>query len=281
MQWLLREPLLHFLILGGLIFSVYFAFYEPAVLATNVITIGPERIEQLSKSFAAVWQHPPSSKELEGILENEIREEVYYREAIALGLDTNDAIVRRRLRQKMEFLADSSAGLLEPAAGELEAYLVTHKAKFQSTPRVSFRQIFLGTDPSTESIERLLRDLRAGAPGDEPRSPGTRSLLPTEMDLSSPRTIDAVFGEGFYAKLAMLPNERWTGPVESTYGAHVVRLGEFVARRTPPLAEIRETLLLDWKATKAREIRELHYATLRERYAVEIRPPDTGPAESR
>jgi hypothetical protein len=278
MQRLLREPLLHFLLLGGMIFVLYLAVSEPAPPPTNTITIGPARIEQLSKSYQAVWRHPPSSKELDGIIENEIRDEVYYREAVALGLDSNDTIIRRRLRQKMEFLTDSGAGLLAPVAGELEAHLFANEATFRTPPQIAFEQIFLGREPSAESIERSLEALRRAA-SDEDADLGVRTMLPAAMVLSSPQSVNAVFGEGFFARLAELPGEGWAGPVESTFGLHLVRLGKSAAARTPPLEEIREIVLRDWKAAKAREIRELHYATLLERYVVKIQRAENNPAE--
>ena len=277
-QRLLREPLLHFLLLGGMIFGLYLAVSDPAPPPTNIITIGPARIEQLSKSYQAVWRHSPSAKELEGIIENEIRDEVYYREAVALGLDTNDTIIRRRLRQKMEFLTDSGAGLLEPVAGELEAHLLANEATFRNAPQIAFEQIYLGSGPSAERIDHSLEELRRATP-DKPFDLGVRTMLPAEMGLSSPQAINAVFGEGFFARLAELPREGWTGPVESTFGAHLILIRESAAGRTPSLEEIREVVLRDWKAAKARQIRELHYAKLRERYVVEIHRAETGPAE--
>jgi hypothetical protein len=270
LQRLLWEPLLQFLVLGGLIFALYSAMSEPAPPPMNVITIGPARIEQLSKSYQAVWRHPPSTKELDGILENEIRDEVYYREALALGLDTNDMIVRRRLRQKMEFLSDSGAGLLEPPAGELEDYLLANEERFRIAPRLTFEQIFLGRAVETSHVERSLRALQDADPGVRPEL-GVRSMLPSRMDLSTPQSTNAVFGEDFFAGIEELPNEKWVGPIESTYGVHLVWLEERVEARPAQLEEIRPALLLDWKAAKAREVRELHFAKLRERYVVEIR----------
>jgi len=277
LQRLLREPLLQFLVLGGLIFALYSVVSKPAPPPRNVISIGPERIAQLSKSYEAVWRHPPSAEALEGILENEIRDEVYYREALALGLDTNDLIVRRRLRQKMEFFSDSGAGLIEPSAGELEDYLLAHQEKFQIAPRLTFEQVFLGREVGAEQVEQSLHALQEVGLGTRPEV-GVRSMLPARMDRSTPQAIDSVFGEGFFAKLEKLPDEKWVGPVESTYGIHLVWIEDRVAARAPRLEEIRPAVLLDWKAEKAREVRELHYAKLRERYVVEIHPAVPEPA---
>ena len=272
-QRLLREPLLHFLALGGLIFALYSVVSDPLPTPVNTIIIGPERIEHLTKSYQAVWRHPPSADELNGIIDDAVREEVYYREALALGLDTNDTIVRRRLRQKMEFLSDSGAELLQPAAGELEAHLLANEAKFRRSPLLAFEQIFLGQYPAPERAEELLKALQNESLAD-PFSLASSSLLPAQLGLSSPEKVDGVFGQGFFAQLLELPRGLWAGPVKSAYGVHLARIVENVEASQPPLAEIREIVLRDWKAVKVKEIRELHYARLREHYVVEIRRSD-------
>jgi hypothetical protein len=272
-QRLLREPLLHFLALGGLIFALYTVVSNPVPAPVNTIIIGPERIEQLTKSYQAVWRHPPSADELNGIIDDAVREEVYYREALALGLDTNDTIVRRRLRQKMEFLSDSGAELLQPAAGELEAHLLANETKFGRSPLLAFEQIFLSQYPAPERIEELLKALQNESLGD-PFSLASSSLLPTQLGLSSPEKVNGVFGQGFFAQLLELPRGLWAGPVKSAYGVHLARIVENVEASQPTLAEIREIVLRDWKAVKVKEIRELHYARLLEHYVVEIRRSD-------
>ena len=278
-QRLLREPLFHFLALGGLIFVLFTAVSGPAPAPANTIVIGPERIEQLAKGYQAVWRRSPTADELSAIIDDAIREEVYYREALALGLDSNDTIVRRRLRQKMEFLTDSGAEILEPVAGELEAHLFANEKTFRRDPRLAFEQIFLGQNPDQDSAKQLFSVLQSGSVAD-PSKLGKRTFLPVQLGLSTPEAVDGVFGKGFFERLAKLPPGVWAGPVTSGFGAHFVQIGESLAARTPLLEEIREAVLRDWKAAKARELRELQYARLRERYVVEIRRADTGAAES-
>ncbi len=124
---LLREPLFHFIAIGGLIFALYAVVDDTGEAPADVIVIVPERIDQLAASFSAVWKRAPTDDELDFLIDEEVRSEVYYRTALALGLDRNDTIVRRRMRQKMEFLADTGADFLEPAAGELEAHLAAKR----------------------------------------------------------------------------------------------------------------------------------------------------------
>ena len=277
---LLREPLLHFLGIGGLIFVLFAAVAGPGPEPTDTIVVGPERIERLARGFQAIWRRPPTDDELRAIIEDFVREEIYYRKALALGLDRNDAVIRRRLRQKIEFLTDTGADLLEPATGELEAYLAANEQTFRRGPRLSFEQIYLGETPGPESITRSLSALQSD-PVTDPSALGERTLLPAQLGLSPPDAIDGVFGKGFFERLAELPSGVWAGPVVSAYGVHLVRILDSLRTRTPPLEEVRDAVLRDWKAVKAREIRELYYAQLRERFVVEIRGADARTEENR
>ena len=276
---LLREPLLHFLAIGGLIFLFFGALAGPRPGPTDTIVVGPEHIEQLVTGFQAVWRRPPTDGELRAMIDDFVREEIYYRQALALGLDRNDTVIRRRLRQKMEFLTDSAGDLLEPAEGELEAYFAANEKAYRREPRLALEQIFLGETPSADSVTRSLIALRSDpVTGTSVR--GERTILPAELGLSTPYAIDGVFGKGFFERLAELPPGNWAGPVKSAYGVHLVRIVDTLSASTPPLDDVRDAVLRDWKAAKAMEIRERHYARLREGFVVEMRGADTRTAES-
>ncbi len=276
---LLREPLLHFLTIGGLIFLLFGGLAGPRPGPTDTIVVGPERIEQLARGFQSVWRRPPSDDELRAMIDEFVREEIYYREALALGLDRNDTVVRRRLRQKMEFLTDSAADLLAPAAGELEAYFAGNGPTYENGPRLAFEQVYLGENPVPDSVTLTLSALQSDTAAPS-AALGKRTLLPARFDLSLPGAIDGVFGQGFFERLADLPPKTWNGPVDSAYGVHLVRILESRPARTPPLEEVRDAVLRDWKATRAKEIREAHYAQLRARYVVEIRGAEVRTAEN-
>jgi hypothetical protein len=245
-----------------------------------VIVVTPERIDQLAAGYNSVWKRMPTDDELDALIGEHVREEVYYREALALGLDRNDTVVRRRLRQKMEFLADTGADLLEPDAGELEAYLLANEQTFRRGPRLAFEQVYLGETPNPEIVARSLSALQSASVTDL-STLGERTLLPAQLGLSPPNAIDGVFGQGFFERLADFPPGVWSGPVASAFGVHLVRILDNLPARTPPLEEVRGAVLRDWKAAKAHEIRELHYARLRERFVVEIRRGDARTAENR
>ncbi len=276
---LLREPLFHFIAIGGLIFALFAAVDDMGETPADVIVITPERIDQLAARFSSVWMRMPTNAELDALIDEEVREEVYYRGALALGLDRNDTIVRRRMRQKMEFLLDTGAFLQEPAAGELEAYFAANREVYRTKPRLAFEQSYLGEAPTAEAISRSLGALRADPPAD-PAMLGERSLLPPQLRLSPLTAIDGVFGKGFFDLVAELPPGEWAGPVASAYGAHLVRILDTLPARTPPLEEIRDAVLKNWRQAKAQEIREQDYTERRKHYIVEIRRGDASPAES-
>lgn len=277
---LLREPLFHFTVIGGLIFALYAVVDDTGEAPADVIVIIPERIDQLAAGFSSVWKRMPTDTELDALIEEDIREEVYYREALALGLDRNDTIVRRRLRQKMEFLMDTGANLLEPSAGELEAYFAANEQAYRLEPRLALEQIYLGNAPDQQTIARSLSALRSAPPTD-PSALGERTLLPVQLGLSPRNAIDGVFGEGFFELVLDISPGEWTGPVASAYGVHLVRILDNLPARTPPLDEIRDAVLRNWREAKAQEIRELDYAGRRKHFVVEIRRSDAQAAENR
>lgn len=280
-EWLLREPLLHFLAIGGLIFLLFAAVTDQSPEPDkDTIVVGPEHLKQLARGFEATWRRQPTDDELLAMIDGFVREEIYYREGLALGLDRNDAVVRRRIRQKVEFLTDTAADLLEPAASELEAYLAANEQNYRRGPRLAFEQIFLGEAPDGERITRALSTLQSGSTAD-PFALGNPTLLPPRLGLSPPVAIDGVFGQGFFKRLADFTPGSWSGPVVSGYGVHLVRILDSHPARTLQLEEVREEVLRDWKAAKGLEIRELHYARLRERYVVEVRAADEPTEENR
>ena len=277
---LLREPLLHFLAIGSLIFLLFAAVDDTREAPADVIVITPERIDQLAAGFSSVWKRMPTDDELDALIDEEVREEVYYRGALALGLDRNDTIVRRRMRQKMEFLLDTGAYLQDPAAGELEVYFAANEDFYRSGLRLAFEQIYLGEAPTVEAISLSLGALQSDPPAD-PATLGERTLLPAQLGLSPPNAIDGVFGKDFFELLAERPPGVWTGPAVSAYGVHLVRILDSLPARTPPLEEVRDAVLRDWKAAKAQEIREQDYAERRKHFVVEIRRRDERIAENR
>jgi hypothetical protein len=277
---ILREPLVHFAAIGGLMFAVFAAMNDASEPPADVIVITPERIDQIAAEFESAWRREPTERELEALIEEDIREEVYYREAIALGLDRGDTVVRRRMRLKMEFLMDSTANTVEPGAGELESYLAAHQEVYQLEPRLAFEQIYFGEHASADVIAAALNALESN-PATDPRTLGKRTLLPPQLGLSPASVVFGVFGKGFFDQLVKLPPGELVGPVVSTYGVHLVRILDSLPARTPELAEVHTEVLRDWKMAKASEIHDRDYAERRARFVVEIHRGDARSAQAK
>jgi hypothetical protein len=272
---LLAEPLLHFLLLAAVLFGVEAAFRRaPADDAgAGELVVSRRRIADLADGFARLWGRAPSEQELALLVQDFVREEVLMREALRLGLDRDDAIVRRRLAQKMEFLSEDLVAMAEPTEDELRAFLVAHPDRFRTPARFTFSQVHLDPTRRGDSLpadaDALLRALRAG--GAMPA--GDRRLLDPEPWDVARHDVEATFGPEFAAHLAELPVGSWEGPVVSSYGVHLVRVGGRVLGEVPPLADVRAAVAREWTAAKRGELKRAQLDGLLARYRVTIETP--------
>ncbi len=280
MTRLIREPLFHFLALGALLFVLFAAISPdagtPEVDALATIVVTPEQIARLREAYRGVWSRPPDDETLAGLIENYVRQEVLYREALRLGLDRGDAVVRRRLNQKMEFLAGSGVELLEPTDAELGAYLAEHADRYRVPGEVRFLQLFLGESASPDIAAAVLDEIKRRPEDVDLADLGKPTLLPGALGPASERDVRAQFGPEFAETVLGLEPGAWQGPFRSGYGWHLVRVETRQPGRLPTADELRSTLERDWRAARASELRDSHYRELRERYHVEIQ--DGGPA---
>ncbi|MGD9659806.1 MAG: peptidyl-prolyl cis-trans isomerase [Porticoccaceae bacterium] len=266
---LLKEPLFQFVLIGSLIFSVYTMVSPPRQAPKNLIVIGSKQIEQLIGNYRKTWRQEPDETAIAAMVEDAVREEVYYREALALGLDHNDTVIRLRLRQKMEFLSDTGADLLDPDGSELNAYLAANQEAYAQPAKIALEQVFLGKIIAPPQIITIAEHLKSNTPAN-PYQWQKASLLPAQLPLSSPQTIDGIFGAGFFNAAEKLPLNQWSTPIESSFGMHLVRVTQFQAEKVPELAEIRPLVLRDWKAKKTLELRQQLFAKLRDQYQIQL-----------
>ena len=277
MKKLLREPLLQFLLLGAAIFAAYSLLSNSRSEAPGKIVITQGQIENLSVSFSKMWRRPPTDAELAGLVRDRVRDEVYYREAMALGLDKEDTVIRRRLRQKMEFISNDIAAQAEPTDADLNDYIQAHPDKFPAAQRFTFQQVYLNPDKHRANLAgattRLLAQLKQAGDKVDVSTLGDTFLLEHDFTALPTSEIAKQFGEGFAAKLRELSPGQWQGPVESGYGVHVVKISESTEGRRPALADVREVVRREWDNARRQEANEKFYQDLLKRYVVTIEQP--------
>ncbi len=263
----LREPLLHFLIAGGGVFLLFAMLSGPGDESNKEINVSVGRVEHLVLIFQKTRQRLPTQEELAGLIESYIVEELLYREAVAIGLDRDDTIVRRRMRQKMDFLLDDLA-TIEPTDEELQQYLSEQPERFRRDARFSFDHFYVA-DGDAALATSVLDQLRAGELTDE--SAAVRSgVLPDRIDDLSETQISALLGSTFTQQLMQLEPGDWAGPIESPYGVHLVRIDRMVESVVPPLAVIRKDVRREWLVDRRKTSRDVMIDALRSKYRITI-----------
>lgn len=268
-----REPLLHFLLLGAALFALN-ALREakrPAVENGPRIEVNAAVIERLKAGYERQFHRAPDGDDLKGLVTAHIREEVLYREALALGLDRDDTIVRRRLAQKMEFLTADVANAAVPDEATLQSYFARNAARYAKPARVSFRHVFLSSEKrGADSEKAAIEALSALEKGASDETLGDAFLHGFEFAEQSPDDLTALFGGEFAAKLVTLREGVWSGPVASSYGLHVVRVEARGAPRAVALAEVRDAAARDFADERRRTANAEVFDRLRERYHVAV-----------
>jgi len=274
MKKLLKDPLLHFLLIGAALFLVFEMIKGPGGNQESRIVITQGDIDSLKANFSRTWQRPPTGSELSGLVEEKIRDEIAFREAVAMGLDQDDAVIRRRLRMKMELIVEDIAGASPPSDEDLTIFLEERRDSFHREPRISFKHVYLNSDKRGTGVEEDARDLLAklieAGPGADPKSFGDPTMLPMDLVLNSADNITRLFGKSFSEDLLQVEPGDWAGPVRSSYGLHLVFVHERIAGRDPALSEIREVVEREWTAKRRKEFKEETYKKLRERYTIMI-----------
>jgi parvulin-like peptidyl-prolyl isomerase len=280
----LHEPLFHFALLGGLLFAAYGSLQREPAADPQRIVVSRGRIEHLITPFERTWQRPPSDAERKALVDQYVREEVLSREAIKLGLEQGDTVIRRRLQQKLEFIAEDLAAAAEPTEADLAAYLAKHHDAFRQEQRLTFRHVYLNPEERGERLDAdvatLLADLRAaGALADTSRL-GDPTLLESVFRNESLRRVEASFGAEFTATLAGLPPGEWTGPVRSGLGTHLVLVEQRTEGRLATLDEVRPQVRREWQNARRVETNARFLETLLEQYEVSVEWPVAPPANA-
>lgn len=279
MKTLLKEPLLHFLLIGAGLFVVdNWQNKKEAAPSKGRIVVSPGKIEQLATVFQKTWQRPPTQEELDGLIDDFILEEIYYRKAVAMGIDRDDTIVRRRLRQKLEFLTDDAAALIEPKEEDLAAFLASHPDKFRESSRHTFLQVYFNpekhSDKTNAWFDNQLKRLKAGEEVGDPTL-----IREAFVDVDS-REVDGTFGTGFAIELEKLETGKWLGPIRSGLGLHFMRIDERIKGRLPKLDEIRPLVEREWRHQSRLDYREKMNEELKKNYEIVIEWPEAKKSEA-
>jgi hypothetical protein len=301
LQTALKEPLLHFLLIGALLFGAY-AWQNrgiPGQTKPRQVRVSESDVVWLKETWAKQWQRDPTRDELRGLVTEFLKEELLAREAREMGLDQNDAYVRRRLAQKVEFLVQDTSRLVEPTEHDLRRFHAAHPERFSEPARVSFTHLYFSRekrqDAAADARAALAELSRSGAekvppspgaegrgegepstnprpsfPNPRPSQLGDRLLLGSEFSDVDPQAVAGQFGAKFADALFALAPGAWRGPIESGYGLHLVRVSALMPARPRAFAEVRAQVLDRWRDQQQREDNEKYFANLLRKYAVVV-----------
>ncbi|WP_170763855.1 peptidyl-prolyl cis-trans isomerase [Ruegeria lacuscaerulensis] len=264
-----KEPLFHFVLIGLAIFGWFYLvtpegeYPEPG----EIITVDNKDLELLISRFETSWNRPPNNKEIQALIDALVREEVLVREARKLGLDQGDQVIRARLARKMDFLTSAVAASVIPEDDVLEEFLAANPERFSTSPRIAFDQVYLGETPKAGDVELTLAALNSGS---DWSAAGLQSLLPKSMPLSANRVVDSAFGQGFAKSLEQLEPDVWSGPIQSGYGYHLARITGSSPAKLPPLEDIRDIVLQEWRRETGEELAQAQYDSLVAHYQIEL-----------
>jgi hypothetical protein len=273
---------LHFLLIGAALFAAYH-YMQPASSpepSSKEIRLSVDELSQLAVLFRSQWRRDPTTEEFGRMVEQKVQSEVLYREALAMGLDKNDEIVKRRMAQKMQFLAEDVAAAREPTTGELKAWFATNREKFAMPKRVSFRHLYFspdrrGKNTATEAASALAN--LAGQPQDAklPESFADPFMFQEYYRDRAPDYVGKEFGPQFAQAVEKLPTGSWQGPIESGYGWHLVFVDTVIPGRIPELEEIEGDVKTAWLAEQKTQAWDKAYQEMRTKYTVLLpRPPE-------
>ena len=273
MKRLLREPLLHFLLIGGALFAVHAALNRarPVPTSSARIEITEGDTNQLRRAWQMQWKRPPTADELDGLIDGEIRERILSREAMRLGLDQDDPIVRRRLAQKLEFLLQDVATLREPTEDQLASFFLKNRTNYTVPARLTFSHIYFSAAKhisAEQDAKNVLNRLHEGNAEGAATASGDPFLLDVELQDKPLPEIEQTFGRELSTAVAAAATGEWQGPVRSTYGWHLVKVTTREEARVPLLAEVREKVQKDFAEAHRRKTNDEVFERLKSRYVI-------------
>jgi peptidyl-prolyl cis-trans isomerase C len=273
-RWL-REPLLHFLLIGIAVFAVYAYIYRGrgGGESSRQIVLSLDELRQMDMYFESQWHRQPTPQELRNMVEDKVRQEVLYREALAMGLDKDDEIVRRRMAQKMQFLAEDVAAAHEPSPAELQAWFEKNTGKFALPTRLSFRHLYFspdkrGKDAQQDASNALARIARQPEDSKAAAALADRFMFQDYYADRAPEQLAKEFGPQFAVAVEKLKPGSWQGPIESGLGWHLVFVDSVIPGRIPAFEEVEPDVKTAWLGAQKTEAIETAYKAMRAKYTV-------------
>jgi len=275
MDKLIKEPLLHFLLIGALLFVVFDYFNDiPQQEQPKVINITQADIDNLTNNFFGTWQRPPSKQELTQLIEEKVRDDITYKEAVSLGLQNDDLYIKRRLRMKLEALYIDLSASNEPTQQELESYLKRHANEYMIDSQLAFSQIFFSPNHSAQEIKQQIQLAKARLNQNDSQTNieqlGDMTLLAAHYPMMSIKTIYNQFGKAFSDSLNTMEVGKWVGPVRSQFGYHLVRIDSRIPGYVPKLDEVKLTVKRGVISERRQQLLDSQYQRLRQQYTIVI-----------
>ncbi|MEP2990788.1 MAG: peptidylprolyl isomerase [Parasphingorhabdus sp.] len=270
MPKILKEPLIHFL--GGalLVFGFFWATGTNRDPADYTISVDQSNIDRLRAGWIQNFRRPPTQQELDALIDQEVTEEIYYREALRLGLDRNDAVIRRRMFTKMRFLNNQDSAASEPNDTELQQWIRQNQGKYSLSATYDLEQIYLGQGGTLSETEvvKLLQDLNSGAV--EASDISKPISLPQKLMSADNRSISRQFGEQFSVDLAEQETGKWVGPVTSGFGEHLIYIMSKTPGKPAMLDDVRQAVTNDWRAAQTAQQEETALEQYRSQYDIRV-----------
>jgi hypothetical protein len=271
-SWL-REPLVHFLVLGSALFLFWPLIATHVAAPANRIVISQGQLQRAFEVFVSTHSRPPTAAEMASLAEQEIRDEVEYREGIALGLDQNDEIIRRRVAQKLRFMIEDVAEQAQPTEAQLQQFLDTHRDQFGAEPRFAFSQIYLNPAQHADlarDAKALLAKLNQADGRLDYAADGDPLPVPNDFEAARSPEITSMFGTDFSSSIASLPQGVWAGPIHSGYGDHLVLIRKRIDGAPPQLAQVRDSVLREYQSARRVAANEAAYQQMRAKYTIQL-----------
>jgi hypothetical protein len=274
---LIKEPFIHFILIGGLLFALYQLFGNKSEQYNNTIEISELDIKRATDAWQERWSRLPSDSELKNVIEQQVREEVFYREALALDLGKNDPVIKRRLSEKMIFIANDLLVPEQATDQQLTDFMQQHPHKFSKPLLISFKQFYFNPDLHSSDLSNELERVKFTLNSNTQDTSST--VLSDDFNGESEYTsmplyqVARHFGQKFTAEIETLPVGTWSGPIASGYGMHIIKVTDRAESTLMPLQSIKDKVLLEWQAEQKKQANDSLYAKLRENYKIVFQSP--------